>query len=52
MKIMANPRKGELISACNALIKSRKPESKPKIDEWLFPLANKKRQWQQELPLK
>ncbi len=38
MKIMAHPKRGELISAFNALIRSLKPESKPTIEEGLFAL--------------
>ena len=42
MEIMAHPKRGEVISACNALIRSLKPETKPTIEEGLFALANTK----------
>ena len=42
MELMDHPKKGELISACNSLIRSLKTGYQPKIDEWLFALANTK----------
>ena len=42
MEIMAHPKRGELISACNALIRSLKPETKRTIEEGFFALANTK----------